>query len=101
MTAQNLDRDSVIALLQKHEAEFHELGVATLSLFGSVARNQARLESDVDLLATFREPITSDAFFGAKFFLEDLLGRRVDLLTESALRDRVRPQIDAELIRVA
>lgn len=101
VTPRSLDRDSVVALLQGHEDELHKLGVAALSLFGSVARNQARPDSDVDLLATFREPITSDAFFAAKFFLEDLLGRPVDLLTESALRDRVRREIAAELVRVA
>jgi predicted nucleotidyltransferase len=100
-TDQSLDRAAVIALLKKHEQKLHELGVRTLSLFGSVVRNEARPDSDVDLLATFDEPITSDAFFAAKFFLEDLLGRRVDLLTESALRDRVRRVIEAELVRVA
>ena len=96
-----LDRDTVVTLLKGHEDEIHRLGVSELSLFGSVARNEARSDSDVDLLATFRDPITSDSFFTAKFFLEDLLGRRVDLLTEAALRDRVRHAIESELVRVA
>lgn len=98
---QNLDRDSVVALLKKHEEDLRRLGVTTLWLFGSVARNHARPDSDIDLLAAFRDPITSDAFFAAKFFLEDLLGHPVDLLTESALRDRVRREIAGELVRVA
>lgn len=98
---QSLDRDSVVAALREHEEQLRQLGVLSLSLFGSVARNQARPDSDVDVLITFREPITSEAFFGTKFFLEDLLGRRVDLLTEAALRDRVRQRIEAELVRVA
>lgn len=98
---QSLDRDSVVALLQEHAEALRNLGVVTLSIFGSVARNQARPDSDVDVLATFREPITSDAFFATKFFLEDLLGRPVDLLTEAALRDRVRREIAGELVRVA
>jgi predicted nucleotidyltransferase len=98
---QSLDRDGVVAILKKHEEDLHQLGLTALSLFGSVARNEARPDSDVDLLATFAGPITSDGFFAAKFFLEDLLGRRVDLLTEAALRDRVRSGIEAELVRVA
>src|SRR5262249_33791809 len=64
-----LNRESVIALLREHQDELRQLGLSSLSLFGSVARNEARADSDVDLLATFREPITSDAFFAAKFFL--------------------------------
>lgn len=96
-----LDRDTVVSLLKEHGDEIRRLGVSELSLFGSVARNEARPDSDVDLLATFRDPITSDIFFTAKFFLEDLLGRRVDLLTDPALRDRMRQTIEPELVRVA
>jgi predicted nucleotidyltransferase len=93
--------DIVMDRLKAHSDEIHRLGVSALLLFGSVARDEARADSDVDLLATFDAPITSDAFFGAKFFLEDLLGRRIDLVTDSALRDRVREAITPELIRVA
>jgi len=91
----------VIGRLKLHRDEVHKLGVSALSLFGSVARDEARPDSDVDLLATFESPVTSDAFFGAKFFLEDLLGKRIDLVTESALRDPIREAIGSELIRVA
>jgi predicted nucleotidyltransferase len=91
----------VIGRLKLHSDELHQLGVSALSLFGSVARDEAGPDSDVDLLATFESPVTSDAFFGAKFFLEDLLGKRIDLVTESALRDPIREAIGSELIRVA
>jgi predicted nucleotidyltransferase len=90
-----------VALLREQEEELRRLGVLSLSLFGSVARNEASAKSDVDLLVTFREPITSDSFFATKFFLEDLLGCGVDLITESALRDRVRRIIEPDLVRVA
>lgn len=96
-----LDRDRVLSLLRDQGDELRRLGVLSLSLFGSVARNEAGSKSDVDLLVSFREPITSDAFFATKFFLEDLLECRVDLITESALRERVRRVIEPELVRVA
>jgi hypothetical protein len=96
-----LDRERVLALLREHSDELHRLGVTELSLFGSVARNEARADSDVDLLANFQRPLTSDMFFAAKFFLEDLLHRRVDLLTEAALHERIRSSIEPELVRVA
>jgi hypothetical protein len=96
-----LRRDDAIARLQSKVDQIHQFGVASLSLFGSVARDEARPDSDVDLLAAFESPVTSDAFFGAKFFLEDLLGKRIDLVTEAALRDPILQAIAPELIRVA
>ena len=93
--------EDVVDRLKLHRDEVRRLGVRSLSLFGSVARDEARPDSDVDLLATFESPVTSDAFFGAKFFLEDLLGKRIDLVTESALRDPIREAIARELIPVA
>jgi predicted nucleotidyltransferase len=96
-----LDRDRVVALLRDHGDDLRRLGVTELSLFGSVARNEARPDSDVDLLASFQRPLTSDMFFGTKFFLEDLLCRRVDLLTDAALHGRIRSSIESELVRVA
>ncbi|HEY4158037.1 MAG TPA: nucleotidyltransferase family protein [Polyangiaceae bacterium] len=96
-----LRRADVVDLLEAHREAIHRLGVRTLSLFGSVARDEARPGSDVDLLAVFDGPITSDKFFGTKFFLEDLLGARVDLATEGSVRERFRGVIEPELIRVA
>jgi uncharacterized protein len=96
-----LRRDDVIARLRAKTDQIHRLGLTSLSLFGSVARDQARPDSDVDLLAKFETSVTSDSFFGAKFFLEDLLGKRIDLVTDSALRAPIREAIAPELIRVA
>ena len=94
-------REDVLARLQAHDEEIRGFGVSALSLFGSIARDEAGPESDVDLLARFDSGVTSDKYFGAKFFLEDLLGRRVDLVTEDVLRARLRENVERELIRVA
>jgi len=94
-------KDDIVSRLKSHSEDFRRLGVSRLALFGSIARDDARPDSDVDLLAAFDSGVTSEAFFDTKFFLEDLLGRRVDLVTEAALRDRVRSAIEPELIRVA
>ena len=71
-----------------------------LALFGSTVRDDARADSDVDILVAFDGPATSERFFGVQFYLEDMLGRPIDLVTEKALRPELRPHIEREAIRV-
>ncbi len=94
-------RDEVLSVLESHTAELQRFGVKSLSLFGSVARDEATDGSDVDLLVGFEKPPAFSSFMKLRIFLEDLLGARVDLITESGLRDRVRPYVEKEAIRVA
>ncbi len=75
-------------------------GVLDLALFGSTARDTARHDSDIDVLVKFDGPATSARYFGVQFFLEDLLGRPVDLVTDKALRPELRPFIEKEAVRV-
>lgn len=75
-------------------------GLAGLALFGSTARDTARADSDIDILVSFNGPATSERYFGVQFFLEDLLGRPVDLVTEKALRHELRPFIEKDAVRV-
>ena len=75
-------------------------GVTTLALFGSTVRNTAGPDSDVDILVAFDGPATSRRYFGVQFYLEDLLGHSVDLVTEKALRPELRPYIEQEAVHV-
>lgn len=70
-------------------------------LFGSVARDEARPESDVDFVVEFRGAPDLDSFVDLKFFLEDTLGTKVDLVTRAALRRELRPRIENEAILLA
>ena len=72
----------------------------SLAVFGSVARGEAGPDSDVDILVEFEGRATFDRYMGLKFFLEDLLGRRVDLVTRKALKPRMRPYVEREAIYV-
>jgi predicted nucleotidyltransferase len=94
-------RAEIVRLIRSHESDVRAHGVASLNLFGSVARDEAGPNSDVDLLVTFAAPVTSDSYFGLKFFLEDLLHRPIDLVTDAALREPIRRAIGPELLRVA
>ena len=71
-----------------------------LALFGSFARDQATETSDIDILVGFDGPATSKSYFGVQFYLEDLLGRRVDLVTIKALRPQFRPYVEREAVHV-
>ena len=75
-------------------------GVVDLALFGSIVRDQATDDSDVDILVKFDSPATSKRYFGVQFYIEDLLGRPVDLVTDKALRAEMRPYIEREMVNV-
>ncbi len=75
-------------------------GVTRLALFGSTVRDSARSDSDIDILVAFDGPATSARYFGVQFYLEDMFGRPVDLVTEKALRAELRPAIEKEAIHV-
>jgi len=78
-----------------------QYGVRRLALFGSTSRDEARPGSDVDVLVDFDGPVTLDRYMGVKFRLEDVLGSRVDLVTESGLRPRARPLVESDAVDVA
>ncbi|MBD9513004.1 MULTISPECIES: nucleotidyltransferase family protein [unclassified Pseudomonas] len=96
-----MDRRHTLTLLESCKPELaNRFGVVRLALFGSTARDDAGPDSDVDILVSFDGPATSERYFGVQFYLEDLLGSSVDLVTEKALRPELRPFIEAEAVNV-
>jgi predicted nucleotidyltransferase len=97
-----MKKSEVIQILKKQRKELEEhFNVASLSLFGSVARDEAGVDSDVDLLVEFSEPVGLFQFIELKQRLEDLLDCKVDLGTPRSLKPRIKDQILREAIRVA
>ncbi len=96
-----MKRAEVLKQLEKHLPEMKQrFGVTHLALFGSASRDAAGPESDIDILVTFDGPATSQKYFGLQFYLEDLLGAPVDLVTDKALRPELRPDVEQEAIHV-
>ncbi len=97
-----MKRAKALQVLKNHLPEIRQrFGVTHLALFGSTSRDEAESESDIDILVTFDGPATSSRYFGLQFYLEDLLGAPVDLVTDKALRPELRPYVEQEAIHVA
>lgn len=83
--------------LSLHKAELFDIfKVKTLAVFGSFARNEQRIDSDVDILVEFRSPVGIE-FIDLGNYLENLLDRRVDLVSRNGIRSQYFDQIKGEL----
>lgn len=93
-------RDEVIAIVSAHQDQLKSMGVESLDLFGSVARDEATLESDVDFLVELHRPTGLFKLMKIKHYLEDILNCDVDLGTVKALREHLREPVLKDMIRV-
>jgi predicted nucleotidyltransferase len=91
---------TISALIKRHQADLHQRGVKSLAVFGSLARGEATPASDIDVLVEFNRPVGLFEFIRLKLYLEDLTGRRVDLVTPDALRPALRTGILDEAVNV-
>lgn len=97
-----MSRKAVLAKLKRNIRVIRRrFAVKGLSVFGSVARNKATRTSDIDVLVEFKNKATFDLFMDLKFYLEDILGVKVDLVTDKAIRPEIRKVIEQEMINVA
>ena len=85
----------VLSLLQESQPELQQFGVSRCGVFGSFVRDSAiHAQSDVDILVAFEpDQKTFDNFMHLSFFLEDLFGRAVDLITVESLSPYIGPHI--------
>jgi len=95
-----MTRDDILTFLKTHKQEMQmNYGVAVVGLFGSYARQTARDDSDIDILVEFRTgKKTLRNFFGFKRYLEENLGKHVDLGIESALKPMVHETIKKDVL---
>ncbi len=96
-----MTRDEVIEALRAHRETLAErFGVQSLALFGSYARDAASDASDVDILVRFDPAPDWRRYFGAQAYLEDVLGRPVDLATIGEVREEIRGHVEKDAISV-
>lgn len=85
----HLRGSEIIKVLESHKADIRGHGVKRLGLFGSALKGSLKMRSDLDFLVTFDKP-TFDGYMDLKFMLERLLHRKVDLVLEENLKNRLR-----------
>ena len=96
-----MNRQAVLTRLKGSIKEIRQrFSGKALSIFGSAARDETTDKSDVDVLVVFDQKANFDGFMELKFYLEDLLGTSIDLVTDKALRPKVRQAIEREMINV-
>jgi predicted nucleotidyltransferase len=96
-----MSRQQVLSTLQAPRATLHErFGVARLTLFGSVARDEVVHGTDVDFLVEFDKPVGLFSFLELQNHFEALLGCAVDLGTPQSRRPRLRARVMAEAVHV-
>ena len=94
-----LTKPEIIGLLENNRESIKRFGVKELGVFGSSVRGDTHENSDVDVLVEF-ERETFDAYMGLLFFLEEIFGRKVDLVMKDAIKARIRHRILGEAVYV-
>ena len=88
----------LFVLLAKHQKQLKQFGVKRWGVFGSFARDQQNARSDVDILVEFEQGKKSfDNFMHLAFFLEEQVGRKVELVTPESLSPHIGPYIMREV----
>ncbi len=91
-------KEQILERIGRNREVLARLGVNRFGLFGSFVREEQTDESDIDILVDFRpEKKSFDNFMNLAFFLEEILGRRVDLVTRESLSPYIGPKILAEV----
>jgi predicted nucleotidyltransferase len=94
----------VHALIESHREQLlslaHRRGITNVRVFGSMARDQAHDDSDVDLLVTLAPGTSALALGGLLLDAQELLRRNVDIVTESSLHPALRDRVIADAVRL-
>ena len=96
-----MERDQILSTLRRHSADLKGLGVSRLYLFGSVAKNEARPDSDVDLFFDFDDPHFSLVELVAlNDRIAELLHARADVMSRGSIHPRLRPSVESAALQV-
>jgi predicted nucleotidyltransferase len=98
MSRKTLNKESLLELIISNRHKIRLYGVKKLGLFGSFSHNKQNEQSDVDLLVDFEpEKETYRNFINLSYFMEELIGRKVEIVTSNGLSPYIGPKILKEV----
>jgi hypothetical protein len=96
-----MDRNNILLFLKLHKQEMTQLfGTTKIGLAGSYARDEATEDSDIDIIVEIQSDNKFRSFFNLLYYLQDSLGKQVDLSTESSLKPLVRESVLKDIVYV-
>ena len=96
---QTLTKSHALHMLEENREELRRLGVENIALYGSVARDEATPQSDVDVLVDLADAfLTLEGYMDLCFYLEELFGRRVDVTTFRSIKPHMRDRVLADAV---
>lgn len=96
MESRKLTKTEIIKTIEEHSDILRKYKVKKIGLFGSYVRSEQQEDSDLDFLVEFYKP-DFDNFMELIFYLEDLFGRKVELITKGSLSPYIQPYIEKEV----
>ena len=97
-----MKNDTLLEILHTNRVQIKSFGISLLGIFGSFARNEQTDTSDVDVIVEFEKgKKTYKEFIGLVYYLEDLLKRKVDVLTFQSISPILKEQIEKEVTYVS
>lgn len=94
-------KEIIKILRQNYKAISNTYGVVSIAVFGSYAKNKQKKRSDIDIFVELKEKYkTFDNFMELKFFLEKIVGRKIDLLIKESIREELKQRIFKEAVYV-
>ena len=98
-SSRKLTRELALCTLQASRQQLKRLGVEKIALYGSVARDEATPQSDVDVLVELADAfLTLEGYMDLCFYLEELFGRRVDVTTFRSIKPHMRDRVLADAV---
>jgi len=95
-----MEKTELLKELTAQKSALASFGVKSLAIFGSVARNESKPDSDLDVLVEFQGKATFSQYIKLRFYLQDLMGCPVDLVTRKGIRPEMLPSIEKEALYV-
>ncbi|MEW6381837.1 MAG: nucleotidyltransferase family protein [bacterium] len=96
MKSKELTEEGILIALREHSDILRKYKVKRIGLFGSYARGEQKENSDIDFLIEFETP-SFDNFMDLAFYLEDLFGRKIELITKGSLSPYIQPHVEKEI----